>query len=83
MGKRALIDVPILLVTAALVIFGVLMVYSASADFSYQMYGSETYVFKRQLIWLGLGSLEYELVDVLPVEKFDRAGMAYISAGGA
>ncbi|HNT25517.1 MAG TPA: DUF362 domain-containing protein [Anaerolineales bacterium] len=32
---------------------------------------------------LGLGSLEYELVDVLPVEKFDRAGMAYISAGGA
>ncbi len=57
MGKRALIDVPILLVTAALVIFGVLMVYSASADFSYQMYGSETYVFKRQLIWLGLGTL--------------------------
>ena len=31
---------------------------------------------------LGLGSREYELVDVLPVEKFERSGMAYISAGG-
>ena len=57
MGKRALVDVPILLVTAALVIFGVLMVYSASADFSFQMYDSPTYVFKRQLTWLGLGTL--------------------------
>ncbi len=29
---------------------------------------------------LGLGSREYELVDVLPVEEFVRAPMAYISA---
>ena len=28
----------------------------------------------------GLGSRNYELVDVLPVEKFERSGMAYISA---
>jgi hypothetical protein len=29
---------------------------------------------------LGLGTRKYELVDVLPVEKFERAPMAYISA---
>ena len=29
---------------------------------------------------LGLGSREYELVDVLPVEKFERSGMQYIAA---
>ena len=29
---------------------------------------------------LGLGSTEYELVDVLPVEKIERAAMAYIPA---
>lgn len=29
---------------------------------------------------LGLGSRQYELVDVLPVEKFERASMQYISA---
>jgi hypothetical protein len=29
---------------------------------------------------LGLGTRDYELVDVLPVEQFVRAPMAYISA---
>jgi len=29
---------------------------------------------------LGLGSRDYELIDVLPVEKFERASMQYISA---
>jgi hypothetical protein len=29
---------------------------------------------------LGLGSREYELVDVLPVEKFERSSMQYIAA---
>ena len=29
---------------------------------------------------LGIGSRDYELVDVLPVEKFQRASMPYISA---
>ena len=32
------------------------MVYSASADYSYQVYGSPSYIFMRQLRWLGLGS---------------------------
>jgi len=31
---------------------------------------------------LGLGSRDYELIDVLPVEKLERASMAYISAQG-
>jgi uncharacterized Fe-S center protein len=29
---------------------------------------------------LGLGSRQYELIDVLPVEKIERSAMAYISA---
>ncbi len=29
---------------------------------------------------LGLGSRQYELIDVLPVEKIERSGMAYIAA---
>jgi cell division protein FtsW len=50
-------DVPLLLVVISLVLFGMLMVYSASADYSYQVYGSPNYIFLRQLRWLGLGSL--------------------------
>jgi cell division protein FtsW len=56
-SPRLGIDVPLLLVVIALVLFGMLMVYSASADYSYQVYGSQSYIFMRQLRWLGLGSL--------------------------
>ncbi len=50
-------DVPLLLVVIALILFGMLMVYSASADYSFQVYGSQAYIFMRQLRWLGLGGL--------------------------
>ena len=49
------IDIPLLLVTITLVIFGALMVYSASWDFSYEVTGSHTAVFKRQLMFLAVG----------------------------
>ena len=50
-------DVPLLLVVISLILFGTLMVYSASADFSFRVYGNQTYVFLRQMRWLGLGVL--------------------------
>ncbi len=49
------IDVPLLIVTAILLIFGLLMVYSASWDYSFQLYGSATRIFTRQLMFMGLG----------------------------
>ncbi len=49
-------DVPLMLVVIALILFGMLMVYSASADYSFQVYGSQAYIFMRQLRWLGLGA---------------------------
>jgi cell division protein FtsW len=55
--KRLGFDVPLLLVVISLILFGMLMVYSASADYSFQVYGSQSYIFMRQLRWLGLGIL--------------------------
>jgi cell division protein FtsW len=49
------IDVPLLITTAILLIFGLLMVYSASWDYSFQLYGSATRIFSRQLLFMGLG----------------------------
>lgn len=50
------IDVPLLLVVITLVIFGLLMVYSASWDYSIVVLDKDpTYMFTRQLIWLGVG----------------------------
>jgi cell division protein FtsW len=50
-------DVPLILTVVALVVFGLIMLYSASFDFSFSEYGSATYMFNRQVRWLGLGLL--------------------------
>jgi len=56
--KRARgIDIPLVLTVVALVVFGLIMLYSASFDFSFNQFGSPTYMFSRQLRWLGVGLL--------------------------
>lgn len=49
------LDVPLLMTVVGLVVFGLIMLYSASFDFSFNEYGSSTYMFLRQLKWLSLG----------------------------
>ncbi len=51
------VDVPLVLTVVALVVFGLIMLYSASFDFSFNTYDSPTYMFARQVRWLGLGIL--------------------------
>jgi len=56
--KRARgIDIPLVLTVIALMVFGLIMLYSASFDFSFNQFGSPTYMFSRQLGWLGVGLL--------------------------
>jgi len=55
--RRLSLDVPLLLVVISLILFGVLMVYSASSDYSFQIFGSSSYIFMRQLRWMALGAL--------------------------
>jgi cell division protein FtsW len=50
------IDVPLLLTVITLMIFGLLMVYSASWDYSLRLGFKATYHFERQLIFMGLGT---------------------------
>ena len=45
----------LVLTVVALVVFGLIMLYSASFDFSFNEYGSASYMFMRQVRWLGLG----------------------------
>ncbi len=47
-------DMPLLLTVIALLVFGLIMLYSASYDFSFNEYGSSTYMFVRQVRWLAL-----------------------------
>jgi cell division protein FtsW len=48
------LDVPLLLATITLVIFGLVMVYSASTDYSLLLYGEPNRIFMRQLQVFGL-----------------------------
>jgi cell division protein FtsW len=47
---------PLLVIVVALIVFGLVMLYSASWDFSRAAYdGDAMYMFNRQLMWLSLG----------------------------
>jgi cell division protein FtsW len=48
-------DVPLLMLVITLLIFGILMVYSASYDYSLTIYGDPTRIFIRQMAWLVMG----------------------------
>jgi cell division protein FtsW len=54
-AQRHGIDIPLLLAVVALLVFGMLMLYSASWDFSLGAYGDPMQMFSRQVVWLGLG----------------------------
>lgn len=66
------IDVPMLLVTITLAIFGLLMVYSASWDYSLRLYGSPTRIFVRQVAWLGLGTMAVLILTWLDYHYWQR-----------
>jgi len=79
------IDVPLLLIVSLLLVFGLLMLYSASTDYSLFFYGDPIYQFSRQLIWaglsigvaIGLGWLNYRiwLKLVLPAMLITIVGL--------
>ena len=50
-------DYLLVIATAALLIVGLMMIYSATFALGYQLYGQATYYFIRQLLWMGLGAL--------------------------
>jgi cell division protein FtsW len=73
-GVRGLrgIDIPLVLTVVALVVFGLIMLYSASFDFSFNEFGSSSYMFNRQVRWLGLGILCAFLLSRLDYHHWRR-----------
>jgi len=65
-------DVPLLLSVVALLVFGLIMLYSASFDFSFSEYGSATYMFNRQVKWLGLGILLAVILSLFDYHHWRR-----------
>jgi cell division protein FtsW len=64
-SKPAGLDIPLILAVIALGILGLLMLYSASADFSLLVYDNPSYMFNKQLLWMGVGIVVCVLVSRL------------------
>src|SRR3970282_1256488 len=70
-GARS-VDIPLVLTVIALAVFGLIMLYSASFDFSFNEYGSSTYMFVRQVKWLGLGILAAFVPSIFDYHNWRR-----------
>jgi len=65
-------DVPLLLVVIVLLVFGLLMVYSASWDFSIYMGEGPTYLFGRQILWVFLGLIAAVLASLINYHLYQK-----------
>ena len=65
-------DVPMLLTVVVLLVFGLLMVYSASWDFSLLMGRESTYIFGRQVLWVGLGLLTAVIASFINYHLYEK-----------
>jgi len=66
------VDMPLLMSVVGLLVFGLIMLYSASFDFSFSEYGSPTYMFNRQLTWLALGIIAAFLLSIFDYHNWRK-----------
>ena len=73
-------DVPLLLIVVVILIFGLLMLYSASWDFSLRNWGDPTFIFNRQIRWILLGLVSGTVISFIDYHWFRKvlipAGLA-------
>lgn len=75
------LDYVLALAVAGLVIVGLMMVYSATFDWSYQEYQNSFRIASRQFLWVGLGLVVLVVVAAVPYDWWQR--MAVPVMGGA
>jgi len=73
-------DYVLALAVAGLLIIGLMMVYSATFDWSYQEHGSSFHIASRQFLWVGLGLVALVVVAAIPYDWWQQ--MAVPLMGG-
>jgi cell division protein FtsW len=66
------VDFPLLLIMIAFLVFGLLMVFSASWDFSLGTYGDAMRMFYRQVLWMVMGVLAASLLSLLDYHNWRK-----------
>jgi len=62
----------LVLVVAGLVIVGLMMVYSATFDWSYQVYQNSFHIASRQFLWVGLGVVALVVAALVPYDRWQQ-----------
>jgi cell division protein FtsW len=66
------IDIPLVLAIVTLLLFGLLMVYSASWKFSIQLDKPAAYMFIRQIVWVVLGTFLAVLLSRIDYHRYEK-----------
>jgi len=74
-------DYVLVLAVAGLVIIGLMMVYSATFDWSYQKYQSSFRIASRQFLWVGLGVVALVVIAAVPYDRWQQVAVPVM--GGA
>ncbi len=78
-GFDLAIDIPFLSIVAALLVFGLLMLYSASWDVSWHAYRDVNSFFLRQLIWLGIGLVAGVFFYFMDYHRWEKNRLATLA----
>ncbi|MEA3340784.1 MAG: putative lipid II flippase FtsW [Chloroflexota bacterium] len=65
-------DYVLALAVVGLLIIGLMMVYSATFDWSYQKYQSSFRIASRQFLWVGLGLIAFVAVAAVPYDRWQQ-----------
>jgi cell division protein FtsW len=72
---RAAPDYVLVLVVAGLIVIGLMMVYSATFDWSYQVYQNSFRIASRQFLWVGLGAIALVAVAAVPYDRWRQLAL--------
>ncbi|MBN2550575.1 MAG: cell division protein FtsW [Anaerolineales bacterium] len=72
------VDLLLILSVATLIIIGLVMVYSASYDFSYREYDDPSWMFMRQVLFLGVGLIVATGLALIDFHHLKRAAIPMI-----
>lgn len=72
---RARFDYALVLAVAALLIIGLMMVYSVTFDWSYQEHGNSFLIASRQFMWVGLGVVALIAIALTPYDWWQQAAV--------
>jgi cell division protein FtsW len=65
-------DYVLVLTVAGLVVVGLMMVYSATFDWSYQVYQNSFHIASRQFLWVGLGTVALVVAAAVPYQRWQQ-----------